>query len=127
MVKRGRNVEKESYWRDVLARQVSSGLSVRAFCRSQSIREASFYFWRRTLEERDREKAPTGTNHVQPRRNMRLMRNGTPRFVPAVIESLRETSAVLELASGHTLRLPPSIPVPDLIQLVLALESRGDR
>jgi hypothetical protein len=48
-----RSVEKEEFWRLVLAEQATSGLSVRAFCKREAISEASFYFWRRESALRD--------------------------------------------------------------------------
>ena len=48
-----RDVAKERSWRDVVRRYAGSGLSVREFCRRESLAEASFYAWRRTLAERD--------------------------------------------------------------------------
>ena len=50
-----RDQEKESFWRDKLAQWLSSGLSVRAFCRRQQVPESSFNAWRREIMIRDRE------------------------------------------------------------------------
>ena len=47
-----RKREREAYWRNVLTRQSKSGLSVATFCRQESIAQASFYSWRRTIRER---------------------------------------------------------------------------
>lgn len=46
---------KDAKWRRVMEEFAGSGLSVREFCRRNAIREPSFYSWRRTLQERDRE------------------------------------------------------------------------
>ena len=48
-----RSVEKEGFWRLVLAEHAASDLSVRAFCKREAISEASFYFWRRESALRD--------------------------------------------------------------------------
>lgn len=121
------SVDKESFWRDVVGRQLASGLSVRAFCRSQSLREASFYSWRRKLEERSREKPPIAS-HKLSNGPVASPRRLEPSFVPAVVGSFpSDLSIVLELASGSRLTLPSSIPIPRLAELVLALESRGGR
>jgi hypothetical protein len=37
----------EGKWRELLERQVTSGQSVEAFCRAQSLSTGSFYRWRR--------------------------------------------------------------------------------
>ena len=41
--------ERRRYWREVLARQRRSGLSVAAFCRRHEVSPAAFYGWKRRL------------------------------------------------------------------------------
>jgi hypothetical protein len=41
--------QRRRYWRDVVARQRRSGLSVAAFCRQQQVSPAAFYDWKRRL------------------------------------------------------------------------------
>ena len=48
-----RDRKKELFWRRVTGRQPSSGMSVRAWCRKHSVRESSFYWWRRQLARRE--------------------------------------------------------------------------
>jgi hypothetical protein len=43
------DVQKRRQWRALIARQRTSGLSIRAFCAGERISEPSFYAWRRTL------------------------------------------------------------------------------
>ena len=50
---------KESTWRNHLARQASSGKSIAAFCRDESLPEWSFYAWRARLNNRASKLAPT--------------------------------------------------------------------
>jgi hypothetical protein len=54
MAKRVRDGGKEQYWRQVLARWRSSGLSMRAYCELHRISQPSFYWWRREVSRRDR-------------------------------------------------------------------------
>ena len=112
MAKRQRDLDKERFWREVLARQASSGLSGRAFCRQEQLAESAFYAWRRTIALRD------GVTNRRP-----------PAFVPVVVsdraprESSRESSLALEFSGGRVLRLPESIPAQRLAELVHALEA----
>lgn len=102
-----RDLEKENFWRGALARQADSGLPVRAFCRQEQLTESAFYAWRRTLAERDG-------------------RPLAPSFVPAIVKQEQSQDAiVVELTSGSTLRLPPSMPTDRVADLVHALELRG--
>jgi hypothetical protein len=52
-----RSRDKESFWRSHLARQSSSGESIRGYCRIRKLSEALFHFWRREIARRDREKS----------------------------------------------------------------------
>ena len=112
MAKQQRDLAKERFWREVLARQAASGLSGRAFCRQEQLAESAFYAWRRTIAWRDGD-----ANRVPPA------------FVPVVVtdRSTRDTSLALELSGGRVLRLPQSIPIERLAELIVALESRGGR
>jgi len=48
-----RDGKKEAFWRRTIGRQPGSGMSVRAWCLRHSVRESSFYWWRRQLARRD--------------------------------------------------------------------------
>jgi hypothetical protein len=111
MAKRQRNSAKEAYWRRVLKRFSTSGLSVRQFCQREQLAESAFYAWRRTIGERD----DAG--------------NSGPAFVPAVINGKleHEPPLVLKLAGDLELQLPPAIPGTRLAELVRALEMRAEQ
>jgi transposase-like protein len=111
MVNTLRNAEKERHWRQVLGRQASSGLSVRAFCQREQLTESAFYAWRRTIGERDGETTLA------------------PSFVPMVVtdQGTSESSIAIELSGGHVLRLPASTPAAWVAELVLGLEGGAVR
>jgi Transposase len=44
---------KDDLWRERLAEQERSGLSVRAFCESQGVSPESFYAWRKRLRKQE--------------------------------------------------------------------------
>jgi transposase-like protein len=50
-----RNAAKERFWREVIGGHAKSGLSVKAYCSSRGVSEASFFAWRRELTRRDGE------------------------------------------------------------------------
>jgi hypothetical protein len=112
MAERQRDLEKERCWREVLARQASSGLSGRAFCRQEQLAESAFYAWRRTIGQRDVQRASA---------------KACPAFVPVAVTGSPRAGFVLELAGGRVLRLPETIPIERLAEFVVALESRGGR
>jgi len=46
--------DRESFWRRMVVEgRKSSGLSVRAWCSQNDVRESTFYWWRRELGRRD--------------------------------------------------------------------------
>ena len=51
MEKIGRERRSESAWREIVARQAGSGLSVQAFCEREGIKSASLYGWRSRLRD----------------------------------------------------------------------------
>ena len=107
----GRDLAKERRWRELIERQLASGLSARAFCRREELSAASFYAWRRTIDER------AG----------RASAKACPAFVPVAVTGSPRAGFVLELAGGRVLRLPETIPIERLAEFVVALESRGGR
>lgn len=119
MANQQRDAGKEAFWRDVVQRQAASGVSVRAFCRQEQLVESAFYAWRRTIAQRDGQASQAKV----------LKPTSAPTFIPAVVTDLpaREASIELELAAGRMLRLPASISVERLAQLIEALEAGGPR
>ena len=45
--------QRQSQWRNHLARQAKSGQSVAAFCRAESLSEGNFYAWRTRLADKE--------------------------------------------------------------------------
>lgn len=115
-----RDAKREAFWRGVLKRYATSGLTIRAFCRREELTESAFFAWRRTIAERDREAKP------QTGRGGQLQR---PAFLPVVMDgdSRRDGAITIELAGGRILQLPASIPAERLAGLVHALEARAER
>lgn len=116
-----RSAEREAFWRGELARQATSGLSVRRFCQGRGLSEPSFYAWRRTLQERDQ----ATTQQV-----------ARPAFVPVLLtpqpspSSTSERAAFLnrdritiELRGGRVVHLPESIATERLVALLCGLEA----
>jgi transposase-like protein len=80
--------DREKHWKEVIGRQEESGLSVRAFCRQQSISEHSVYTWRRRLTE----KRPVGFAEVRVR--------SEPQPSSAALELIFPDGERLQIAAG---------------------------
>jgi transposase-like protein len=93
-------VARLDFWRQLVAKQQQSGISVRAFCQQHGTSEYSFYHWRKRL----REQLP-----------MKFALVETSQSAPAAV-------AVLEviLTSGERLRIVPGVDDATL-RLVLSV------
>lgn len=80
---RQRDSKRQAFWRGVMKRFESSGLTVRAFCARQKLSEPSFYHWRRLLRQRDVERAAPGARAAR----------AAPAFVPVVVSADLDVAA----------------------------------
>src|SRR5947199_3864805 len=103
---RARDEQKERQWRRWIARWQSSRLSVAAFCARHGLSPASFYAWRRALQQRDAQR----TTFVP----VRLVAEAAP--TPA--------SPVEVVLGGAVVRVAPGVDAATLRQ-VLALLREG--
>jgi transposase len=92
----------EQLWRQRLERWQRSGLSARAFCARERLRESAFYFWRRTLRDRDA--------------------HASPAFVPVTLTAAPAPPVEVVLAGGQVLRVPTGFDPATLRSLLAALE-----
>lgn len=111
MAKGKRDLQAEGRWRGLLARQRTSGMTVRAFCAKERIAESAYYAWRREIGLRDREKTA-----------------GTAAFVPVVLPTgaapmEAEGQIIIELRGERVLRLPAALAVERVVELVRAIEA----
>ena len=117
-----RDAERETFWRAALRRQPTSGLSVRAFCRREKLTESNFYAWRRTIAQRDQERAASvgrGGKANRPK--------SRPAFLPVAVcgRPEHEAAIVLERAGGLRLRFAESISADRVAAIVHALEAEA--
>ena len=45
--------ERSAHWRNLVSKQIESGLTAAAFCREHQINPGRFYHWRRRLQEEE--------------------------------------------------------------------------
>jgi transposase-like protein len=108
MARQQRNLSLERTWRRRFREQRASSKSVREFCVEHHLTESNFYFWRKTIAERDRQnKAKSSTA-----------------FVPVtVIESPAQhdgTPIDIHLSNGRRLRVRSGCD-RELLAVILAL------
>ena len=125
-----RNRAKERFWRRMLRlwRQRRPRMAVRQFCVEYGLTEASFYAWRQTIAERDRQRRLTPRRPtVRPKPLAdRNPAEEQPLFVPLAVPpsaaSTRAPALELVLGSDRIVRVPPGFDAATLRQLLAVLE-----
>ena len=133
-----RDPERETFWRKALARQQESGLNVRRWCSREDLPETAFYFWRRTIAQRDRDanraslpvrqRSPQAVRQRSPQavrqRSPQAVRRCLPKpmFVPVTLAMPREHPIVIRLRGGRVMRLPLGMEARRVAELVHAIE-----
>jgi hypothetical protein len=92
---------KDDQWRERIAEQDRSGMSVKKFCKEQRCAEHQFYYWRKRLRSRQ-----------QPVRFALVDRGATP-----------SAKAELELATGERLRISTGVDATTLHTVLEALRT----
>ena len=129
MARRGgrqRDPLREKFWRRTIRQQQRSGLTVRAFCFREGLKEGAFRWWRQALARRDREMAAT----TQADRDGQPI-EAAPTFLPVRLLDpeaiLARPSPPIEvvLPTGPIVRVPSGVDPRTLGQVLAVLEGRS--
>lgn len=90
--------EKRIKWSNRLDRQASSGLSVAAYCRKESISEANFYYWKRKLSRR--------SSSSRAKHGGRGASSTPPRFIQLRATPQPSPHVEVTVAHGTVIRVP---------------------
>jgi len=124
MARRRDGAGRTDFWRAVLLKQQGSGLSIRGFCRRESISEPSFYWWRRELAQGNRAFGRHGQSALAKTGSSAKKRSPSARFVN--VSLLTGAGMIeLELSDGRRLRIPPGCDESTLATVLRVLESRS--
>jgi hypothetical protein len=119
-----RNAAKERYWRKVLQRQHTSGEGVTAFCQRAGVSAHQFWWWQRTLRERDAARLlrdrgccsgdlPVDGQHAA----------AEPAFVPIRLPVSLHSAIEVVHPQGCVVRVTPLFDTLTLRRLLAALEA----
>ena len=129
MARRGgrqRDPLREKFWRRTIRQQQHSGLTVRAFCLREGLKEGAFRWWRQALARRDREVAAT----TQADREVEPL-EAAPTFLPVrlldpeAIPTRPSPPIEVVLPAGPTVRVPSGFDPRTLGQVLAVLEGRS--
>jgi transposase-like protein len=127
--KRQRDVEKEQFWRRIIAGHASSRLSVRGYCAEHGVSEPSFFAWRRELAGRDSESSRSSERARRPTRSRAATKQpSAARFAKLHIapsELLSSTARIeIVLPRGVGVLIPRGVCRQTLADVLAVLESR---
>ena len=114
--------DREFFWRELVARRESSGLTVAELCQRSGVSPASFFLWQRRL----RKQQPTprsGTIEALPRTSLVPVR-----IVPDRVDEDRMSPVVVELPGPVRVQIPPgcdAATIHAVLQAVSALRFGG--
>lgn len=126
-----RDPHKERQWRQRVAQWRHSGKTIREFCRRQGLAESAFYFWRREVDRRDRERAEP----AKTKRRIRFAGRASPGqqrssalFVPVSLTAGADLSTQpwtieVVLDGGPLLRLRPGVDRLTLAEVLAVVRS----
>jgi hypothetical protein len=100
-----RTAARGEYWRERIAEQERSGMTVQRFCEDRNLTEQSFYVWRKRLRKQ------------QPMR-FALLETG-----PARQQATTETVLELVLTTGERLRIAAGVDPTALRRVLEALRA----
>ena len=104
--------QREERWRGILNEQEASGLSPAAFCLRESISQSVYYWWKKTIRERD-EKSRKDKSH-----SLALV----PVRVTAA-HTAGPTTFDVVLSNERVLRVPTGFDPESLKRLIALLEN----
>ena len=140
--------QRRTYWEAVVERWKESGQSVRAFCRTEGLRDSAFFFWRRRLTQgspndsapRGDLRGPDAASGSRPRARSaspasRLPKPGrrqvpgaTPSFLPVQVATpaVEEATCGVEivLTHGRSVRVRAGFDRQMLADVLAVLEAR---
>jgi transposase-like protein len=116
---------KERLWRRLLQLWRRSGLTVRAFCAEHQINEPSFFAWRRTIADRDRQRAAARHDGAAADERPSTRR---PTFVPLQIVPAPAANPArpfeVVLNDQRVVRVPAGFDPASLRQLLAVLQEQ---
>jgi hypothetical protein len=122
---RQRDPLREKFWRRTIRQQQRSGLTVRAFCLREGLKDGAFRWWRQVLARRDREASVISRADRDGERT-----EAAPAFLPVRLVDLEAASPrpsppiEVVLPTGLTIRVPSGFDPRTLGQILAVLEGR---
>ena len=102
------NTDRQQFWQMVIETWQSSGLSVRQFCKKESLSEPSFYSWRKKLTGGDSEQ--DNQHESEP-----------STFIEVAMPENNSAAIELLLSCGSILKIPAGVDAKTLTTVISVL------
>lgn len=103
---------RQQFWKALIEKWRSSGLSVRKFCKQEGLTEPAFYSWRRKL---------ACNNAQQDKKNA----SRSSAFIKVAMAQNNPSALELVLASGNSLRISSATDIRTLSDVLSSLKQAG--
>jgi hypothetical protein len=97
----------------LIKKYLASGLSRRAFCEQEKLTFPTFHYWRRKYATHQREKETPAGSHAE--------------FIPLRVVPKTSTPWIIEYPNGVILRLPATVDIEVVAQLIQVIDHFGWR
>jgi transposase-like protein len=117
------DADRESFWRELIARRESSGLTVAELCQRAGVSTASFFVWQRRLRKHKPMRRSSGA--IEALQGSSLV---PVRIVPDRADEGRAPPVVVELPGPVRVQIPPgcdAATIQAVLQAISALRSGG--
>lgn len=113
---KGRDANREDFWRKVLQRRVVSGMTVNAFCEREGLKPTAYHYWQREIKRRDADLP-----------SQRSAAAKVPALVPVQLVDDRRDAAAVEIVAnnGYRIRVSPEATTEHLSRVLQAVGELG--
>ncbi len=101
---------RESFWREHVARWVSSGQSILGYCRAQGLSEGCFHYWKSALRRREAQS---------------VAGDGPPVFAELKLGGTREACIEVHVGGARRVQVHPGFDADTLTRVLAVLERAG--
>lgn len=109
---KGRDANREGFWREIVQRRAVSGMTVSAFCEREGLKPTAYHYWQREIKRRDADRPSQCSATAK-----------VPALVPVQLVDDRRDGAAVEIVAnnGYRIRVSPEATTEQLARVLQAV------
>ena len=109
---KGRDSNREQFWREIVQRRAVSCMTVNAFCEQEGLKPSAYHYWQREIKRRDADRASQCSATAK-----------VPALVPVQLVDDRRDGAAVEIVAGngYRIRVSPEATTEHLSRVLRAI------